>query len=59
MAKFKRFDPQNKKAERRREYFANSKDFHKRNTKLTEVEPKGLQKYNAKTIHTFEEELEL
>ena len=58
MAKFKRYDPQNKKADKRKEYFANSKTFHKPN-RLIEPDQKVSQKYNAKTLYTFEDEIEI
>jgi len=58
MAKFKRYDPQNKKADKRKEYLASTKTLHKPN-RLIESDPKVLQKYNAKTIYTFEDEIEI
>jgi hypothetical protein len=58
MAKFKRYDPQNKKADKRKEHFANAKTFNKRN-RLIGDESKAPQKYNAKTLYTFENEVDL
>lgn len=59
MAKFKRYDLQNKKSNKRKEYLANAKQtFNKRN-RLIGATQKALQKHNAKTLYTFEDEIEL
>ena len=57
MAKFKRFDPRNKQASR--EKYLSIKE--QRRDKLTHriMAAEKTRKHNDKTIHTFEEELEL
>ena len=59
MAKFKRFDPRNKKATRSKEFFP-SKSSHARNKLVNQVMETQRKKYDdTKTIYTPEDEFEL
>lgn len=58
MAKFKRFDPRNKKATRSKEFFP-SKSAHSRNKLVNQMMETQRKKYDEKTIYTPEDEFEL
>lgn len=57
MAKFKRFDPRNKKAESKHRQFGESQS--QKRSRLIAQQTEGKRSRNEKNFYTFEEELDL